>query len=114
MSHSLKATWLLLLITTLSASLAAQSHPNKPPASEPPPDASAKAERASKDEFLSREQQRALWLLDQLFDEAQGFADAPLKLRTQAQIADLLWPYDEPRARRQFEDIFQAIAALKP
>jgi len=113
MSHFSKAAWTLLFITTLSLSLAAQSRPKKTPASEPP-DASAKAEPASSDEFLSREQQRALWLLDQLFADAKGFRDASLKLRTQAQIADLRWPYDEARARQQFEEVFQAIAALKP
>ncbi|HEX8633757.1 MAG TPA: hypothetical protein VF703_06340 [Pyrinomonadaceae bacterium] len=44
------------------------------------------------------EQQAALYALEQLFESARKFEDKLLGLRTQAQVADLLWGYDEPRA----------------
>jgi tetratricopeptide (TPR) repeat protein len=59
------------------------------------------------------DQQSALIVLDQLFEAAKGFEDDRLRIRTQARIADMLWPYDEPRARRQFEESFRAVMSAK-
>ncbi|HJQ24423.1 MAG TPA: hypothetical protein VKA60_10950 [Blastocatellia bacterium] len=56
-------------------------------------------------------ERKALVLLDQLSDDAGSFADGELKVRIQSQVANMLWRYDEPRARRQFEAAFQAIAS---
>ena len=42
---------------------------------------------------------KALDLLDQLLVLAGGFTDAEVRIRVQAQIADLLWEHDQPRAR---------------
>jgi len=109
-----KPAGVLLLITALSVSLAAQSMPREQSSGEKLPAPGAGTEGAGHDEFLPREQQRARWLLDELFDEAKGFDDESLKVRVQAQIADLLWPYDEPRARHQFEEVLRATEAIKP
>ncbi|MBV9924524.1 MAG: hypothetical protein JOZ96_05730 [Acidobacteria bacterium] len=57
---------------------------------------------------LTPDQQSALALLEQLFEAARGFDDETLKIRTLARVADTLWPYDESRARRQFEESFRA------
>src|SRR5215217_789704 len=56
---------------------------------------------------LTPDQQSALAMLEQLFVTAGGF-DEPLRIRTRARVADALWPYDEARARRQFEEQFRA------
>jgi hypothetical protein len=62
---------------------------------------------------LTAEQQAALYVLDQLFESAKKFEDDLLRLRTQAQVADMIWGYDEPRARRQLEEAFRATASVK-
>jgi hypothetical protein len=62
---------------------------------------------------LTPEQQLALATLEQLFESTRGLDDEPLKIRTQARVADTLWPYDEPRARRQFEESFRAAMSAK-
>lgn len=65
------------------------------------------------DKTFDATRQKALSLLDQLFNTANSFEDDLLKIKIQTQIADLLWEYDEPRARRMFETAFQAIASTK-
>lgn len=52
---------------------------------------------------LTATQQAALSVLDQLSESARKFEDDLLRLRTQAQVADMLWDYDAPRARRDLE-----------
>jgi tetratricopeptide (TPR) repeat protein len=54
--------------------------------------------------------QSALHALDQLSAAIKTLDDEHLRVRTQAHVADILWPYDEPRARRQFDEVFQSIA----
>ncbi len=114
MFNLFKAVCFLLLISALTASAAAQNLPRKPPAREKPPEASASAESSNQDEALPSERQRALLLLDQLFEQARGCDDETFRVRAQAEIADLLWQHNEARARLQFEAAFQAIAAIKP
>ena len=53
---------------------------------------------------------QALALLDQLLVLAGGFADVEVRIRVQAQIADLLWEHDQPRARGLFIAAFNATA----
>ena len=62
---------------------------------------------------LTPDQQSALTTLDQLSEAARGFDDDLLRIRTQVRIADVLWPYDEPRARRQFEESLRAAMSAK-
>ena len=107
MPFSSQATSCLLLLALLNMPLAAQNK-TKPPASEKPVKAEASAEPA-----LTPQQQRALALLDQLFDKAKDFKEGQAKIRVQARIADVLWDYDQPRARRQFEDTFRAINSVR-
>jgi hypothetical protein len=54
--------------------------------------------------------QRAVAALEQLAEDVRGVEDEALKLRARAQIADALWPHDEPLARRLFEEAFKDIA----
>ena len=62
---------------------------------------------------LTADEQAALHALDQLSESAVKFEDDLLRLRTLAQVADLLWGYDESRARRQLEEAFRATASVK-
>jgi hypothetical protein len=55
-------------------------------------------------------EKKALALLDKILETSKSFEDAAVRIRTQAQIADLLWTRDETRARRLFEKAFQATA----
>lgn len=73
----------------------------------------AKPRAGSPREVPTLEQQYALAVLEQLLSSSKEFEDDQLKIRTQVQVADILWPYDEPRARGIFKDAFGATASAK-
>src|SRR5213592_2961186 len=52
---------------------------------------------------------RILSVLDQQLEAQKTFADENLRVAIQTTIADMLWGFDEPRARRLLEEAFQAI-----
>jgi hypothetical protein len=56
---------------------------------------------------------RILSVLDQQLEAQKRFADENLRIAVQTTIADMLWGFDEPRARRLVEEVFQAIANVK-
>jgi len=58
-------------------------------------------------------EERALGLLDQLFAATKDFKDDGLRIRLQAQLANTLWDYDQPRARRLLSGAFQDVALSK-
>src|SRR5919205_1602434 len=64
-------------------------------------------------EALTLEQQYALGVLEQLLSSLKEVEDEGLRVRTQAQAADILWGYDEPRARGLFREAFEAAGAAK-
>ncbi len=109
MKRAFSTTGSLLLILSLSLPLTAQEKKIKPDPKKPT-EAGAKVEA---ERVLTPTQQQALAVLDSLFDKAKEFNDEQSRLRTQAQIADTFWDYDEDRARRQFEEAFRAINDLK-
>jgi hypothetical protein len=73
----------------------------------------AKPRAGSTREVPTLEQQYALAVLEQLLSSSKGFEDDRLRIKTQVQVADILWPYDEPRARGLFKDAFDATASAK-
>jgi len=110
MSQTLKVVCGLLLVISLGLPLPAQdTKKRKKPSVEKPQEGAAQTENSSAEKALTIHQQRALFLLDQLFESTKDFKDSLFKIRVQAQIADLLWEHDKVRARRQFEETFQAI-----
>ena len=113
MSPRLRSLWSVLLVLSLSLPLAAQNPAAKAPAREKAAGPAPKVEGSGAEKVLTLQQQHALALLDQLFEKAKDFKDEQAKVKVQGQIADALWDYDEPRARRQFEDAFRAIEAIK-
>jgi hypothetical protein len=62
---------------------------------------------------LSSNQLLALSLLSSLYEQIKGIENEQFKIRTQTQIADVLWQYDEPRAREIFTKSFNAIDSIK-
>ncbi len=114
MFHLTKPAYLLVLVSTLVVSTAAQNVPRETTAHEKRRDASTSVDGGNQNEVLSLGQRRALWLLVQLFEQAKGCDDETFSIRMQTDIADLLWKYDEARARLQFEEAFHAIETMKP
>jgi tetratricopeptide (TPR) repeat protein len=105
MSFMNKVVGGLLLVLTLGLTAQAQGNKKAPRGHKP---------QGGKGNFLpTPDQQSALVALDQLSEAAKGFDDDLLRIRTQAHAADILWPYDEPRARRQLEEAFRAVMSVK-
>lgn len=62
---------------------------------------------------LTVEQQYALMRLGQTAEAARAFSDPFERARIQARAADLLWPYNEPRAREIFARAVEVAAEVK-
>lgn len=98
----------VLLSFTLALSAAAQNKNDKKRVKP-----ISKTQSNVTDDTIAPEQQTALSVLDQLIESAKTLDDDQLKFKTQAQVADILWRYDEPRARHLFEETFRALASAK-
>jgi hypothetical protein len=55
---------------------------------------------------------KALRLVDEIGDEAQGLKLAQNRVTVQVAVADLLWPHDEKRARAIFGEAMASLAAV--
>jgi hypothetical protein len=53
---------------------------------------------------LSNQRQHALWTVKELFAVSRAIRNEATKIRIEGQIADILWDYDEPRAREYFAE----------
>src|SRR5438552_19040802 len=53
---------------------------------------------------------RILAVLDEQLEAQKTFADENLRVELQTTIADMLWDFDDPRARRLLAEAFQARA----
>lgn len=103
----LKAVWAVLMGIMLFVSAAAQGGGQKRKG------AGAKARAGATAEAPTLEQRYALSVLDQLLSSSKEFEDDRLRIRTVAQVADILWRYDETRARGLFKEAFEAVASAK-
>jgi len=92
------------LIATPLLATAAQNAPAKRPSTE-----QAASEKAQPRNPVL---QRVTSVLDQVLEAQKTFADENLRVMIQAHVADILWSYDEPRARRIFGDILQIAEKL--
>ncbi|PYV84445.1 MAG: hypothetical protein DMG05_24565, partial [Acidobacteria bacterium] len=63
---------------------------------------------------LTMQQERALQILAQLSETIGSWKPVEWTVRVQARIADLLWNYDEDRARRDLEEIFHSVDSVLP
>lgn len=99
-----KATCILLLFSTALFAVAAQIAPEKKPSTE-----QSASERAQQGNPLL---QKVTSVLDQVLEARKTFADENLRVMIQAHVADMLWGYDEPRARQLFESILPAAERL--
>ena len=104
MNRVKKTTCIFLLITTPILTTATQTVPAKKSVTE-----QAASEKAQPRSPLL---QKIISVLDQVLDAQNSFSDAPLRILIQANVADVLWSYDQPRARRLFEGALQETARL--
>jgi len=116
MFHLINAAHTLLLMTTLTISLVPQVIRNKTARGKKKPSESiSKVEKTRPDKMPTPDQKRALNLLEQIFESANRFSPDDqgwryeLKIKLQAQIADAVWDYDQPRARRLFKEAVRPI-----
>ena len=58
-------------------------------------------------------ERKILSVLSQLLELQTSFADEGVRIGIQAETGDMLWNYDEPRARALLEQAFQAIANVR-
>src|SRR5438046_2609365 len=92
-----------IIVTTLSVSTAAQKADGKKAILKGDPTASS-----------TKNQERALALIELILSASSKFSDNWLRLKTQNQIAETLWDYDKARARRLFEEVFRGAESLEP
>src|SRR5437763_12569885 len=90
----------LILILLLPSYLFAQ----KPDATPPQTDEERKAQQEL--------EHKALTLLDDIIKESDSFNHAENRIRVKAASANLLWKYDEARARAIFKDAMAAFIDL--
>lgn len=115
MKNLVIATWIFLLITPPNASAVGNMknvEQEKVPSSNTTPRVK-NIGKAKKPKKLTPEQQKALALLTVLPEQAKDIEDERLKILIQANIADALWKYDEPKARRQFTEAFHHIDSIE-
>lgn len=108
MNRVKKTASVLLLVTTTLWAAPGQNVPIKLPSKLPSADQQSKSP-AQKSQPLDP-RKRILSVLDQQLEAQKTFADENLRIAIQTTIADMLWGFDEPRARRLLEEAFHSIA----
>jgi hypothetical protein len=66
-----------------------------------------------KDEAKKAQKQLALKLLNQVLETSKSFEDKHLVIEIKADAADVLWKYDEPRARTLFEEAVASVDSIR-
>ena len=99
-----KTACILLLVISTQPSTLAQSPPATKPVTEQTP-----VERTRPENPIL---QKVTSVLERVLEAQKTFADENLRVMIRAHIADMLWSYDQPRARRIFEDALQAAERL--
>ena len=97
-----------LVVSLLCASSAAQTAQTPSPKSKKIP-----AQKPGAGREITPQQERAISVLNNLFERTKEFADDKTRVETQAQIADALWEYDQQTARRQFTEAFRSIERIE-
>ena len=109
MNLAKKTVCLMLVCAAPLVTFARQSNADKKPTSD--------QQTAAVSENLPAvdpSEQHILSALDQLVEAQQGFADDALRVVIRVRIADMLWRFDEPRARLLFKEAFEALARAQP
>ena len=99
-----KTASILLLVISAQLSTPAQSPPTTKPATEQTPVERTRPENPILLKVTS--------VLERVLEAQKTFADENLRVMIRAHVADMLWSYDQPRARRIFEDALQAAERL--
>ncbi|HEX4946809.1 MAG TPA: hypothetical protein VFZ34_09105 [Blastocatellia bacterium] len=100
--------WTLCFVVALNGLGIAQA--TKPPSQKMPTKSVGKPEAPE----LPLQQQRAIAVLESLAKETIALDDQPLRIKTQAKIADTLWSYNQTRAREIFTEAFHATNEIPP
>lgn len=98
--------WTLCFVVALNSLGIAQA--TNPPSQKKPAKPISKPEVTE----LPLQQQRAIAVLESLVKETIAIDDQPLRIKTQAKIADALWSYNQARAREIFTEAFQATESV--
>ncbi len=99
-----KTACILLLVISAQVSMSAQSPQATKPVTEQTP-----VERTRPENPIL---QKVTSVLENVLEAQKTCADENLRVMIRAHIADMLWSYDEPRARRIFADALQAAERL--
>ncbi len=67
---------------------------------------------ANKTQTQNKTQQQVTKVLDRILEAQKGFSDPSLRIAIQLQVADLLWGFDEPRARALFANALKTSEKL--
>src|SRR6266550_7665318 len=100
--HRVKSAACILLLITAPLLTAGQDGPTKKKSPDRP-----SARTSDNTPAVNPTQRKIFAALDQVLESQKTFADENLRAVIQAHVADMLWSYDEPRARRLFEDALQ-------
>jgi len=96
----------VLSLLTFSTSVGAQVVTT--PATAPPPEAESEQAVKARKELMKS----AFALLEEVSSEAPSLKLAENRIRVQMTVADLLWPYDEARAREMYKTVQENLAAI--
>jgi hypothetical protein len=105
MNRAKKAACLMLMCVAPLVASARQGGPDKKTSA----DQQAKTS-PEKITTLDPSDQHILAALNQLCDSQQSFSDETLRIVMRLRIADMMWTYDEARARNLFKEAFEAFA----
>ncbi|HEY7183977.1 MAG TPA: hypothetical protein VIC84_21270, partial [Blastocatellia bacterium] len=97
-----------LLDRALVASLLCASFAAQPAQTYSPKSDSTPAQKSGAGHEIPPQQEQVIFVLNNLFEKTKGFEDDETRIKTQAQIADALWQYDQQTARRQFTEAFRS------
>jgi hypothetical protein len=103
-SHTLLS---ILFIALLSLLTFAQNIKMQKPSGDKPQSSLKRSKMDKTEKKLTLQQQRVLGLIRQVSDIAKSLDNEESKVKIRSQIAELLWPFDEPQARTLFEAVFQ-------
>ncbi len=103
----LKTIFYFLLLLSINISAFAQAADSKKTVDDKAKNSSKRSKMTKVPKPLSPQQQQAIGIIGQLSGTAKFLDNQQSKILIRIRIAELLWKYDEPQARKLFEDVFQ-------
>jgi hypothetical protein len=113
MFHLKEASCSLLLVSALGSTLAVQTPGQRGTIGAAHPQLTSGADSNAIGNQASSDRERALQMLDPLVEATNDLDSDLTKVHLQMRIADILWEYDESRARSRFERALTAADSIK-